>query len=238
MSQPRPGLQHTAECSFVFSALSNSTLVQKHSDFSQNTQTFSHEPLQWRGCTQNVNVNATIASQIQIHAQCTANTIDSTQICDTVLLKNRFPAGRSHHHAHLIRRKSVSNLKCVCFNSGLICWKLFAVLICRNIAAAPRKDDRYSCVWAGEALTGADATPLKIWTPTHSSHKDTRPAPTFADDTTLFLSGRAISFSWPCNLAGCGDKWRVRNTLKTVFVYVCVRLLELIHRPIFNQTPS
>lgn len=136
------------------------------------------------------------------------------------------------------RRKSVSNLKCVCFNSGPIWRKLVAVLICRNTAAAPRKDERYSCVCAGEALTGADATPLKIWTPTHSSHKDTRPAPTFADDTTLFLSGRAISFSWPCNLAGCGDKWRARSTWKSVFVYVCVRLLELIHRPIFNQTPS
>lgn len=82
-------------------------------------------------------------------------------------------------------------------------------MICdRKITAAPREEDGYSCVCAREALTGADAMPLKIQTPTVHTARTHAPGllPTFADGTTLFLSGGAISFSWPRNLVGCGDK--------------------------------
>lgn len=142
VSVPRLELKHTAVCSFVFLAQLNCALVQKHSDFSLTHKPFHIKILQVKllqpkckcshyNCFTNSN------SRTVTHRH---NWFETHSRSWYIKKKKRFPVGRSHHTAHLIQRKTVSNLKRVCFNSGLIWRKWVAVWICdRNTTATANK---------------------------------------------------------------------------------------------------
>lgn len=114
------------------------------------------------------------------------------------------------------------NLKRVCSNYGAAdvtaARKLVALSYCVIETWQPCLVKR--AVTAGEVLTGPVATPLQTWAATRSPN--TRPGPTFADDSVLFLRGCAVSFSWLSQPCGWFGQMTIEQHCEECVLCVCV----------------